>query len=52
MNGFDSQVYAVRQASGQIHHASLGREFDIVVDHLEQLSSANLIEDAGSISIS
>jgi hypothetical protein len=51
-NSFIYLPYRVRHDSGQLRHASTGTEFEAAVDHLDQLSSAKLIEDADDISIS
>jgi hypothetical protein len=51
-NTFTYMPYKVRHDNGQLRHISTGATFDAAVDHLEQLSSANLIEDADEISIS
>lgn len=51
-NSFVYLPYKIRHDTGQVRHASTGTEFEAAADHLEQLSSAKLIEDAEIISIS
>ncbi|MEZ4523227.1 MAG: hypothetical protein R3A46_16530 [Thermomicrobiales bacterium] len=51
-NSFVYRPYKVRHDSGQLQHAPTGREFEAASDHIDQLSSANLIEDNDIISIS
>ena len=51
-NTFVYVPYTVRHDSGQLRHASTGKVFEAALDHLDQLSSANLVEDSDVISIS
>ncbi len=51
-NSFIYEPYKVRHDTGQIRHSSTGAEFEAAADHLDQLSSAKLIDDNEAISIS
>lgn len=51
-NSFVYLPYRVRHDTGQVRHASTGVEFEAAADHLDQLSTAKLIDDNDAISIS
>ncbi len=51
-NSFNYEPYTMRHDAGKVRHIASGHEFETMADHLSQLSSANLIEDNETISIS
>lgn len=51
-NSFVYMPYTVRHDNGQLQHTSTGKVIEVASDYIDQLSSAKLIDDDNTISIS